>query len=652
MSSIGQSYEGRELWAVKVSSSAAVDDPAKPDVLVTGCYHAREWIAVEVPYALALRLPALYASDPRVRFLLDTTEVWIAPLVNPDGHAYSQTEPNHATGGVRLWRKNRRPVDLDGDGRPEGVGVDLNRNHGHAWRLAGDAPYPNVGRRRRLGRPGEPNVYQGPGPDSELEVRALNRLTADPTHEFAARLDYHNFSQLILYPLGYSPGPAVDDALLSSLALRMQTEIRLVRNVSYTVKPSFALYLTTGSSTDYAYGHDRQVAYAIELSPRSGGFDLDESQIPAVVDENIPGALALVEWAAGPATVRSVRAAQAGSIVTSLEWEREGTARILAAETRQALRPGALSVEVTFSRPLSGAPRLTIQAGETTLSPPVQPGEPARYPGDTWIAVIDVPAVAGLEFVRLRAEPEQESAGVAGFDADPSTVAAYGIGTGRWQGFEANAPDASYVLGLSPDEDLPPAVGLLAPGTIAPAGDGLPSEVFLAGSEVRVSWQARDDRGIVEQRLEYSTDGGATFEAIDGAQLDPLAREFAWRTPARLSSATVVLRLTAIDGGGNQTRAVTAQPIAISRLAITRAPVYAGGRLRVTVSPGALKRVSHVQPAIDGVPVADSRVRWSRDRNRVMLRGSLGELGLEAGRSSQLRLVADGVPAPSVEFTP
>jgi hypothetical protein len=52
------------------------------------------------------------------------------------------------------------------------------------------------------------------------------------------------------------------------------------------------------------------------------------------------------------------------------------------------------------------------------------------------------------------------------------------------------------------------------------------------------------------------------------------------------------------------------------------------------------------------VPVVGSRVRWRRDGNRVMLRGSLEELGLEAGRVSQLRLVVDGVPAPSVEFTP
>jgi murein tripeptide amidase MpaA len=651
LGSIGQTYEGRELWAVKISAGASADDPDKPDVLVTGCYHAREWISVEVPYALAQRLPALYATDPRVRHLLDTSEVWIVPLVNPDGHAYSQTEPNHAGGPVRFWRKSRRPIDLDGDGRAEGVGVDLNRNHGVAWRLAGDEPYPQT--LDDAGASDEPknfNVYRGPAPDSEPEVRALNALTADPAYNFVARLDYHNFSQLVLFPLGYSPAPAPDHALLYSLGATIQAGIRAVHGVGYTLQSSYDLYLTTGSSTDYAYERDRLIAYTVELRPRSGNFDLDEEQIPEVVDENVPGALALIEWAAGPATVASVRATQGEVVVAALRWERSGAGRSLAADARQLVRPGPMRVEVTFTRPLASAPRLAFEAGGATFAAEAQPGEPARYAGDTWVAAVDVPA-GGLEFVRLLVQPEDGSAGAAGFDADPSTVARYEVGAGHWQGLEAGVPDASYALGVPPGVDLPPTAELISP-VAAPAGpDGLPSEVFLAGSAVTVSWAARDDRGIAEQRLEYSDDGGATFRSAAAGTIDAAAREVAWRTPARLSSAAVVLRLTVVDGAGNQTHA-SSGPIVVSRAAIARAPSYAADRLRVAVSPRALRRASVVQAFVDGVPVAAARVRWRSDRNRVILRGTLAELGLEVGRASRLRLVVDGVPTPAVEFVP
>jgi hypothetical protein len=72
----------------------------------------------------------------------------------------------------------------------------------------------------------------------------------------------------------------------------------------------------------------------------------------------------------------------------------------------------------------------------------------------------------------------------------------------------------------------------------------------------------------------------------------------------------------------------------------------------VAVSPRALRRASGVQAFVDGVPVAAARVRWRSDRNRVILRGTLAELGLEVGRASRLRLVVDGVPTPAVEFVP
>src|ERR1041384_4814871 len=50
---IGNSVEGRPIRGIKISSTVAVDDAAKGDVIFIATQHAREWMATE----MALYLP-------------------------------------------------------------------------------------------------------------------------------------------------------------------------------------------------------------------------------------------------------------------------------------------------------------------------------------------------------------------------------------------------------------------------------------------------------------------------------------------------------------------------------------------------------------------------------------------------------------------
>jgi murein tripeptide amidase MpaA len=109
---LGQSYEGRDMFALKITRDAAADHTNKPDVLITGCHHAREWISVEAPIYFANQLVNNYASDDFVRQMLDHLQIWIVPIVNPDGLAFSQSAPPGVNDGTRMWRKNRRPITL------------------------------------------------------------------------------------------------------------------------------------------------------------------------------------------------------------------------------------------------------------------------------------------------------------------------------------------------------------------------------------------------------------------------------------------------------------------------------------------------------------------------------------------------------------
>ena len=193
-------------------------------------------------------------------------------MVNPDGHQYSVTSQ-------RLWRKNRRN---NGDGT---FGVDLNRNYGHQW-----------------GGPGSSgdtfsDIYRGRSAFSEPETQAVRDFLQ--AHAPKALISYHNFSQLILYPWGYTHNPAPDEGLLNNLAVALADRIRTVHGQNYTPEQASDLYLASGDTTDWLYSLLAVPAFTIELRPVNSfpGFELPESQIQPTFEENLSAALYLMDWA-------------------------------------------------------------------------------------------------------------------------------------------------------------------------------------------------------------------------------------------------------------------------------------------------------------------------------------------------------------------
>jgi len=271
VSSIGKSLEQRDLWAIKISDNVGQDEE-EPVVVLLGAHHAREWISVDVPFLIARHLVENYASDPAIARLVDNAEIWIVPMVNPDGHQYSVTTN-------RLWRKNRRN---NGDGS---YGVDLNRNYSYQW-----------------GGPGSSGdtfseTYRGPAPFSEPESQAVQAFLQQQSPK--ALISYHSYSQLVLYPWGYTSSPAPDKALLDSLAVAIAHQIRSVHGINYNPGQSSTLYLASGDTTDWLYALLGIPAYTIELRPASysPGFELPESEIQPTFEENLPAALMLIDWA-------------------------------------------------------------------------------------------------------------------------------------------------------------------------------------------------------------------------------------------------------------------------------------------------------------------------------------------------------------------
>ncbi len=269
---IGTSVEGRPIWALRLGERRN----SSTKVAVLGCHHAREWVSVEVPYLLAADLLANSSRDPVRQWLADG-EIWVAPMVNPDGHEFTRTD-------TRLWRKNRRR-------NPDGsIGVDPNRNYGYMWGTLDVNTSSQV--------PSD-DTYVGPRAFSEPETRAVRNLVAGQL--FAGVLTYHSYSQLILYPWGYTADPIADPAdraELRQLGAELQRLIHDVHGRTYTAQQASRLYPTAGDTVDWVYGEYDVPSFTVELRPATamdGGFILPAEQIEPCFEENRPAAHAFIQ---------------------------------------------------------------------------------------------------------------------------------------------------------------------------------------------------------------------------------------------------------------------------------------------------------------------------------------------------------------------
>lgn len=569
---LGTSYEGRDIFALKITQGASADDSSKPDVLVTGCHHAREWISVETPVHFANQLINGYATDSFIKYIVDHLQVWVVPIVNPDGLVFSQAAPSGpGTGGDRLWRKNRRPITLGGC--VSAVGVDLNRNYDFQWRLRGDDLCDDYCSSNRAcinddvgasDDPGNPETYRGPQPGSEPEVKALKTLTDDPHRHFRAQLDYHNYGQLILYPWGYQQFSAPDDTMLSDLAQKMSKEIRNVNGKTYTPQPAFDLYTTTGSSADYAYGVNKvAVPLVIEMRPTCCDFELPDDQIAGTNAENWAGARTILNWAAGPPFLESVKAYSIGSDGTfskqvySARWiepaEPATSERQFVVETRfPGIEPGQLQVVLQFSKSMNTSlpARATLgrdgRTDELTLvtSQSNAGWQKTVYENDTWVGETIITQDGNETSAWQLAVAATDAAGL-NLDAAPESIADYATGTGHWKNYE-DSNKAGTGGGTDNVHTLAPTFSGDFPNLFVASPVG--GERLIGGETFNVTWTVPKESGFhpVRQELYLSTDGGANYERI--VEDIPGNVEKYLLTLPKVSTTRARIRMLAIEG--------------------------------------------------------------------------------------------------------
>ncbi|MGJ8636265.1 MAG: M14 family zinc carboxypeptidase [Phycisphaerales bacterium] len=275
----GQSVEGRDLFGITVTGPDTPENPQadRPIIFLFSTVHAREWIAPMTTSYFASKLAADYDTDPRVRDILDAARVFIVPVGNPDGYLYTWSHQ-------RYWRKNRRN---NNDGS---FGVDINRNWGHEWGGPGSSGNSSS------------DTYRGPVPFSEPETSALRDTALSFGSDLIAHLEYHSYSQLVMYPWGYTnaPPPEPDLTYFQELTTDLASEIDSVHGAFYDPIQSAELYLHAGNSPDWFYNELGITSLLIELRPIGADFNPPPTTILPNAEENYQAIKRYIEHAIVP----------------------------------------------------------------------------------------------------------------------------------------------------------------------------------------------------------------------------------------------------------------------------------------------------------------------------------------------------------------
>jgi carboxypeptidase T len=298
--SIGKSHEGRELWAMKISDGVG-SDQAEPEVLIDGGHHADEHMGVEMALQVMHWLVDGYGTDDRITRTVDTREIWIVFLLNPDGAEY-----DIRSGAYRLWRKNRQPTPGS-----TAIGTDLNRNYDYRWGGGG-----------RTSSDPKAITYRGPAAFSAPETRAMRDFLRSRViggrQQIRAYLTFHEYGRLVMWPYGYTSRDVPADMTTSDHQSLVAIGKQMAALNGYRPQQASDLYISSGTSRDYAYGKYRIWAYTIELS---NDDYLDDSRIASETGRNRLAVLYAIDRASCPLAVVSaaVATARCGAFDDDLE---------------------------------------------------------------------------------------------------------------------------------------------------------------------------------------------------------------------------------------------------------------------------------------------------------------------------------------------
>ncbi len=250
--SIGTTYEGRTMWAVRVTKGP--DAPTgRPEVMMHALIHAREPESMETQFYYMFWLFENYNTDPTARFILNNREIYWIPVFNADGYVHNQTtNPN----GGGMWRANKHltsPPSLTCGP------VDPNRNFGtyQYWNSTNGGSGTNACE-------GGQGTYRGTLPFSELETQNIKAFVN--SRNFKTAFSAHTYGNYLIKPWCWQdPIGTPDDAIYNMFLTDMQA------TNGYTIGfPSQTVGYKVRGGTDDWYYNDSGHAKIFSFTPETG----------------------------------------------------------------------------------------------------------------------------------------------------------------------------------------------------------------------------------------------------------------------------------------------------------------------------------------------------------------------------------------------
>lgn len=283
---IGQSFEGKDLVVMKISDNVGTDED-EPEMLFTANQHAREHLTVEMALFLANMLTSEYATDPKIKNIVDTREIWIVPMVNPDGATFDlKTGPTYQD-----WRKNRQP-----NAGTAAKGTDLNRNWAYKFDCCGGASDLKSA-----------DTYHGPSAFSAPETKKLSDFVISRrvggVQQIKEHLDIHTFSELVLWPFGYTHSAVVPNMTQDEYDTHKSIGIEMAMSNGYWPTQASGLYIADGVISDWMWADQKIVSFTFEMFPKyheTDGFFPPASVIPAQTQRNRDAVIRLAGYADCP----------------------------------------------------------------------------------------------------------------------------------------------------------------------------------------------------------------------------------------------------------------------------------------------------------------------------------------------------------------
>ncbi|MCK5261095.1 MAG: PKD domain-containing protein [Thermoplasmatales archaeon] len=226
---LGSSVQGRTIWGLKITDNPDIEEN-EPEVRICGCHHGNEFMSVELPLLLAWHLVDNYASDPNIEDLVDNREIWIIPMVNPDGREAST--------------------------RYNANGVDLNRDYGYMWDGSGGSP----------------------SPFSQPETQVIREHALD--NNFVLSLSFHCSGDIVNYIWNYKGQPVPDHDVVEPLSQQYGS------HNGYWVVEGYDWYQTRGDTNDFSYGCRGDIDWTIEVQTSNipGAWNLNRDAMVEIID--------------------------------------------------------------------------------------------------------------------------------------------------------------------------------------------------------------------------------------------------------------------------------------------------------------------------------------------------------------------------------